>query len=196
MTAPSRATGSERRGRGARAALLLALAAGVFPACRSRRILVVESDPPGATVRLDEEIIGRTPLEHDFDFYGHRRLSLYLPGYRTWSQRVHLATPWHATFPIDIFTQVLPPLGIDHRVRFDVALDADDGIRGEPDLEAFIQSASRFRVQELARSELEAELRRRQAEERERLEREKGQEQTQAPDEPGGASPDRDGAGS
>jgi regulator of sigma E protease len=57
-------------------------------------------------VRLDEEVIGTTPLEHEFVHGGQRRLSLYLPGYRTWSQRVDLEMPWYASFPFDLITEV------------------------------------------------------------------------------------------
>ena len=132
--------------------------------CATRRILQVDTDPPGAVVRLDEEVIGTTPLEHDFTFYGQRRLTLYLPGHRSWSQQIQLKPPWYAYFPIDLFTQVLPPLGIDDREVFHVILVPDTGVRSEPDVEAFVQRAYRRRAEEQARREAEAEEARRRAE--------------------------------
>ncbi|MCP3915075.1 MAG: PEGA domain-containing protein [bacterium] len=134
-------------------ALSLALPSG----CTTKRVLAIESSPPGAIVRLDEKVIGRTPLEHPFQHYGQRRVTLYLPGYRTWSESIDFAPPWHARFPLDVVTQVILPLGLDDRQALDIELSPDDGVRGDPDLEAFIQRAQERRRRELRRRERDAE---------------------------------------
>jgi hypothetical protein len=100
---------------------LLALATG----CSPSRFLVVESDPPGAVVRLDDILIGRTPLEAPFDHYGRRRLTVYLEGYQTYVERLDMRAPWYARFPIDLVTEVLIPLGLEHRQNVFVRLDPD-----------------------------------------------------------------------
>jgi hypothetical protein len=120
---------------------------GLCAGCRPTRTLVVESVPPGAVVRLDEQVIGRTPLEHKFQHYGERRLSLYSPGYRTHSERVRIGAPWYARFPIDLITEVILPLGLDHRVELPVVvLEPDDGIEAEPAAAGFVSRAGEVRA--------------------------------------------------
>ncbi len=136
----------------------IALAA-LCGACRTTRTLEVESDPPGALVRLDEEVIGRTPLVHSFVHGGQRRLSLYLPGFRTWSRRVDLEMPWYDRFPLDILTEVILPLGLHHRFPFQVhlTLDTREEESDLPAIDAYIARAAHLRATELARARRERE---------------------------------------
>lgn len=138
------------------AGLLMALA---VTSCRTTRVMEIDSDPPGALVRLDEEVIGRTPLEHEFIHYGRRRLTLYLPGYRTWSRRIEPSPPWYSRFPFDFFTEVLIPMGLTHRFSYDAVLLEDTGKpdeQGSPAIEAFVERAVEVRSGNLeASSEVE-----------------------------------------
>ncbi len=118
------------------ALLLACLLPGLLGACRTQRILAVDSVPAGALVRFDEEIIGKTPLEHEFVHYGQRRLSLYLPGYQTWSEPVDLTPPLRARFPIDILTELLLPLGHTDRRSYQIELIADTGESPRQDVNA------------------------------------------------------------
>lgn len=114
-------------------------------ACAASRVLAVDSEPPGAIVRLDEEIIGQTPLEYEFLHYGVRRITLYLAGYETWSQRVEIARPWHARFPVDIFTEVLFPIGTKDRHELSVELLPDEPSVAPPDIDALLERAYELR---------------------------------------------------
>jgi len=98
------------------AALGLALLAG---SCAVERVLAVESDPPGASVQLDGQPIGNTPLEHRFQHYGKRLLTINLTGYSTWNRQLALRTPWWSYFPLDIVSEVVLPFGWKdrHEVR-------------------------------------------------------------------------------
>jgi len=128
------------------AAVAMAALLGLGAGCRPTRTLVIDSVPPGAVVRLDEQVIGRTPLEHRFQHYGERRLSLYSPGYRTHSARIRIGAPWYARFPIDLLTEVILPLGLDHRVELDVVvLEPDDGREAEPAAAGFVSRAGEVR---------------------------------------------------
>ncbi|MCA9002429.1 MAG: PEGA domain-containing protein [Planctomycetes bacterium] len=127
-----------------RPTLAAALALALF-ACGGTRILRVDSVPQGALVRLDEDVIGRTPLEYNFTHYGHRRLSLYLHGYRTYSEKLRLEAPWHATFPIDIFTEVLLPLQLGYEKSVQITLEPDDGKVVYETLESFVERAESLR---------------------------------------------------
>ncbi|HPF15411.1 MAG TPA: PEGA domain-containing protein, partial [Planctomycetota bacterium] len=105
----------------------------------------VTSEPSGALVRLDEDVIGTTPLAYEFENFGRRRLSLYLPGYQTYSEPLHLKTPWHATFPIDVITEVLLPLGLRYKKEVNVVLLPDDGERVLETLGSFVKRAEALR---------------------------------------------------
>ncbi len=126
-------------------ALLVAAIALPMAACGGTRILKVDSSPQGALVRLDEDVIGRTPLEFTFEHYGRRRLSLYLPGYRTYSDKLNLSTPWHATFPIDIFTEILLPLQLGYEKAVTITLEPDDGKIVYETLDSFVERAEGIR---------------------------------------------------
>ena len=133
-----------------RSTLPLALAAALLAGCRTERSLVVHSAPPGALVRLDEALIGRTPLDHPFEHHGTRRLTLYLPGYRTHSEQVELPAPWHARFPIDLITEVLLPLGLDDKHEFSFVLEPDDIAPETPEFESLLERAEALRDAALA----------------------------------------------
>jgi len=90
--------------------------------CAVERTLRVTSDPEGATVRIDDEIVGRTPVRVPFDHYGKRRVTLYRDGYLTHSERVDLRAPWFGVFPVDLVSEVLLPFGWKDRRRFHVTL--------------------------------------------------------------------------
>ncbi|MFT4537796.1 MAG: hypothetical protein ACI841_000974 [Planctomycetota bacterium] len=126
---------------------LALLAAGLclLTGCKTRRILSIESDPPGAQVRLDDELIGRTPLEHEFDHYGVRRLTMYLGGYLTYSERLTLDAPWHASFPVDVITEVLIPMGLTDRHQVSIVLEPDLELGEDLDVTQIIQRAREVR---------------------------------------------------
>ncbi|MFT5052475.1 MAG: hypothetical protein ACI8QZ_003908 [Chlamydiales bacterium] len=139
--------GGSRHRPACRPYVALALAAWLaLAACAPQRILTVESYPPGAVVRLDERVIGRTPLDYPFDHYGQRRITLYLPGYRTWSRRLELSPPWHARFPIDIVTELLIPIGLRDQHEVWVVLENDEVVGGHPDLGPLLERAREMRA--------------------------------------------------
>ncbi len=117
-------------------------------ACAAERKLIITSDPPGALVRLDDTIVGSTPYEVAFDAYGTRRVTLYKQGYRTASRLVPIAAPWYATFPIDIISEVLIPIGWKDIRRVDIAMEQDSGPVTRPDLAAVLQRAESLRLAE------------------------------------------------
>ena len=147
MSHPPTAPGRLRRALPALWALGTVSTLSTLGACRTHRILEVTSNPPGALVRLDEEVVGRTPLEHEFQHYGRRRLTLYLDGYRVWSERLRLTPPWYSRFPLDIVTQVLVPMGLTDRHRIDVRLWPDTGSAHETraEVESFVERATALR---------------------------------------------------
>jgi hypothetical protein len=124
---------------------LLSLGLFSLASCAVQRQLVIDSDPPGAIVRLDETIVGTTPYEHSFDDYGSRRITLYRTGFRTTSEIVKLSPPWYGYFPLDFISEVLIPIGWKDRHEFQFKLEPDTGTAVEPDLGPVLERAERLR---------------------------------------------------
>jgi len=130
-------------GLGARpAALAFALLA---LACQAERRLVITSEPPGADVRLDGAPVGKTPLRIEFQDYGTRRVTMYKDGFLTHSQVVEVRGPWYARFPIDIFSEVLLPIGWKDVHRVHAQLEPGQGTIPAPDLRSVLDRAERLR---------------------------------------------------
>ena len=127
--------------------LLLAalLAAPSLAGCRAQRELVIESEPPGAEVRLEERVVGVTPLELPFVHYGARRLTLHHDGYLTWSSRIEVRAPWYGRFPWDLFSEVLFPIGWRDRQKFQVELEPGAEQVSLPDLRTVLDRADALR---------------------------------------------------
>lgn len=96
--------------------ILLALAVVCATGCVRRRLLV-RSNPPGATVHVDNQPIGVTPCGVDFVYYGTREIRLSAPGYETLTVNQPIPTPWYELPGIDFFSENLIPTTIkDERV--------------------------------------------------------------------------------
>jgi hypothetical protein len=83
---------------------LLALAA--CAGCVRRR-LTIRSNPPGATVYVDDHQIGTTPVSSDFVYYGTRRIKLIKDGYETLTTLQTIQAPWYQIPPIDFVSENL-----------------------------------------------------------------------------------------
>ncbi len=131
---------------------LAVLALSALTSCAVERTLKVQSEPPGAIIRLDNSLVrgddgelARTPVKLRYDDYGTRRITLYLDGYRIQSRRVRLRPPWYLRFPIDLVTEVLLPVGWKDRRSIQFELEPESGTVTEPDLEGVLQRAEFLR---------------------------------------------------
>lgn len=122
------------------AALLLGLAG-----CAAERTITITSTPPGALVRLDDTLVGVTPVKVPFLHYGTRRVTWYLDGYRTESRLVPIRAPWYAGFPVDILTEVVIPLGWKNNHSVHEELARGDSPALEPELRAVLDRAETIR---------------------------------------------------
>lgn len=132
-------------GAGARRLVPALLALGCA-SCAVKRELVITSNPSGAQVRLDDEIVGWTPYTTSFEAYGTRRVTLYHEGYHTHSRLVELLPPWYGRFPVDIFSEILIPVGWHDRHDVHIDLEPEGGEVTEPDLEAVLRNAESLRM--------------------------------------------------
>src|SRR5208282_4674368 len=72
------------------------------------RTLSVQSDPPGALVYLNDQEIGRTPMEHDFVWYGTYDIALRMEGYESLKTKARVVAPIYEWVPLDLFAELLP----------------------------------------------------------------------------------------
>jgi hypothetical protein len=125
--------------------LSLAVLALALAACRAQRHLLFETDPPGASVRLDDEVVGQTPLDFLFQHYGKRQLTVYREGFRTHSSEINIRPPWFSRFPLDFISEVILPFGWRDVHRFEIVLEAETGRGTESDLAAVLKRAESLR---------------------------------------------------
>ena len=116
--------------------LLLLAAAG----CVERRMTVM-SEPAGATVYLDGDEIGTTPVTTTFLFYGGRQLRLEKTDYETQIHVEEIKAPFYQWFPIDLVSDVLIPWTIVDRRYFPYKLEPAEPV----DKVALVERAKKFR---------------------------------------------------
>jgi hypothetical protein len=80
-----------------------------------RRQLTIRSEPPGATVMINDEVLGVTPHSYDFLWYGWHRISLTKDGYERLDDRVKLTAPPALWVPFDLAMELLPVTFRDDR---------------------------------------------------------------------------------
>ncbi|MCG8450165.1 MAG: PEGA domain-containing protein [Pirellulales bacterium] len=81
-----------------------------------RRRLMIRSNPPGATVYVDNQPIGATPCATDFVYYGTREIRLVKAGYETLTVNQPIPAPWYEIPPFDFVSENLLPRKIqDYR---------------------------------------------------------------------------------
>ncbi|MCA9237890.1 MAG: PEGA domain-containing protein [Planctomycetales bacterium] len=70
-----------------------------------RRRLLIRSNPPGATVYVDNQPIGVTPCATSFIYYGTREIRLVKPGYETLTINQPIPAPWYEIPPFDFVSE-------------------------------------------------------------------------------------------
>ena len=126
----------------------IALAAVLLPcfcSCAVKRELSIRSFPPGALVRVDDELVGLTPVTFEFQDYGSRLVTFYKDGYRTRSTRIRLKAPWYLSFPADLVSELLLPFGWSDRREITLELSPESGTVERPDFQLVRARAERLR---------------------------------------------------
>ena len=84
-------------------ALLCVLSLG----CVERRLMIT-SEPAGALVYLNDQEVGRTPLEVPFTWYGTYDVRLVREGYQTLQTEQVAEQPWWEKPGPDLFAEAMP----------------------------------------------------------------------------------------
>jgi hypothetical protein len=68
---------------------------------------MVRSNPPGAMVYIDNQLIGTTPCATNFVYYGTREVRLVKAGYETYTVNQPIPAPWYEIPPLDFVSENL-----------------------------------------------------------------------------------------
>ncbi|WP_404309133.1 PEGA domain-containing protein [Neorhodopirellula lusitana] len=119
----------------------IAVAAGLLlisSGCVRRR-MTVRTNPPGATVSVDNQLIGTSPAATSFVYYGTREIRLEKDGYRTETIRRKVKPPWYQLPVLDFVSETLWPGEIRDERIIDVemvpkAVEPTENVLGRAEL--------------------------------------------------------------
>ena len=145
-SSPSLNPGADRPGRrhprvAPLGVLLLALATA-STACVQRRISIT-SNPPGALVHLNDQEVGRTPLEVPFTFYGTYDVRLQADDRPALWTTAEAKKPWWEHPGPDLIAELLP--NTTSRVTWNFDIPAADP--ADADVPALLRRAEAMRDQ-------------------------------------------------
>lgn len=92
-----------------------------FSGCVRRR-MTVRTSPPGATVSVDNQVIGTTPAATSFVYYGTREFRIEKDGFKTETIRRRFNPPWYEWPVLDFVSETLWPGEIRDERIIDVQL--------------------------------------------------------------------------
>ncbi|WP_231612567.1 PEGA domain-containing protein [Novipirellula galeiformis] len=108
-----------------------------------RRRMTVRTNPPGATVSVDNQMIGTSPAASSFVYYGTREFRIEKDGYRTETIRRRFNPPWYQMPGIDFISETLWPGDLRDERIIDVEL-VPKTLEPTPDI---LQRADSLRTQ-------------------------------------------------
>jgi hypothetical protein len=104
-----------------RTGVLMLVLCTVCSGCVRRR-MTVRTSPPGATVSIDNQLIGTSPAATSFVYYGTREFRIEKDGYRTETIRRKIKPPWYQFPVVDFVSETLWPGEIRDERIIDVEL--------------------------------------------------------------------------
>ncbi len=83
-----------------------------------KRTILIESDPPGAKVWINEHPAGVTPVKREFITHGRYKFRLRKSGFREVIAREMVRAPVYEWIPFDFISEILLPVRLDDKHRF------------------------------------------------------------------------------
>lgn len=71
--------------------------------------MLIRSQPVGASVFVDDQEIGTTPVSVDFTYYGTRKIQLIKDGYETQTVKQQFFPPWYQFPGVEFISENLSP---------------------------------------------------------------------------------------
>ncbi len=104
-----------RRSVGPHFGFALAVSLIVVTGCVERTVTIT-TVPDGATVILNDQEVGTSPVTVPFTWYGDYDLICRKQGFATDERKLHISTPWYQIPIVDLVTENLTPVTFrDHR---------------------------------------------------------------------------------
>lgn len=88
-----------------------------------RRRMTVRTSPPGATISVDNQVIGTSPAASSFTYYGTREFRIEKDGFKTETIRRKINPPWYQLPGLDFVSETLWPGEIRDERIIDVQLE-------------------------------------------------------------------------
>src|SRR3989338_3523892 len=73
-----------------------------------RRSLTIRTDPQGASVYVNDQLKGESPVTYDFVWYGWHRVMVRKEGFERVEDRKLLSSPVYLWMPFDLAMELLP----------------------------------------------------------------------------------------
>ena len=119
------------------------IAGALFVGCVERTVSI-NTEPAGATVMLNDQDVGRTPVKVPFTHYGDYDIIVRKEGFETVKTSHRLQTPWYELPGIDLVSECLIPFTIhDDRVLPTIAMDQ----ARRPSQDALLKNATEMRIE-------------------------------------------------
>lgn len=107
---------------------------------------MVRTGPPGATVSVDNQVIGVAPAASSFTYYGTREIRVEKDGYKTETISRKIRPPWYQYPGIDFIAETLWP----GEIRDDRIIDIEMVPKTLEDSDTVVQRADGLRSQSLS----------------------------------------------
>lgn len=119
------------------------MAIGLCLGCVERTVSI-NTEPSGATVMLNDQDVGRTPVKVPFTWYGDYDIVVRKEGFETVKTNHRLQTPWYQLPGIDLVSECLIPFTVhDDHVIPTIAMDQ----ARRPSQDALLKSAAEMRAE-------------------------------------------------
>ncbi|MDO8729786.1 MAG: HEAT repeat domain-containing protein [Candidatus Omnitrophota bacterium] len=83
-----------------------------------KRTILIESEPAGAKVWINEHPAGTTPVKYEFITHGRYNFRLRKSGFREVVAREKVPAPLYEWIPFDFFAEILLPVRLEDKHRF------------------------------------------------------------------------------
>ena len=126
------------------AAIVVAGAGALLTIGCIERTVTINTEPDGATVVLNDQEVGRSPVKVPFTWYGDYDIIVRKEGYQTLRTHQRIPTPWYEYPGIDLFTECLMPFTVhDDRELETYVLEP----ARPPSKEALLEAAAEMKAQ-------------------------------------------------